>query len=406
MGKGAVTRRRGAMMGSVLTAALFTLAVPLAVQTSCLALELIAALVGRGRVAVSVTGARAVRCAVIIPAHDEEANLAVTLRSVKAQLAPTDRLVVVADNCSDDTAAIAAAEGAEVVERFDKLLIGKGYALDRGVRFLEADPPDIVVFIDADCVLGPECIPALVARSNESARPVQAKYLCIGERKSSKERIREFAFYVKNYVRALGGDRLGFPALLTGVGMAFPWPVIRDVKLASGHIVEDLKLGVDLALAGHVPLFCADAYVSSGFPVSAAGQNIQRTRWEHGHFTIIREYCSRLIAEAIRQRRPALLALALDIAVPPIGLLAVANAAASLAAAAVALAFGASAWLILPLLLLPVLILILGVTVSAFGRGLLRWSDAFVLPLYAFSKLPMLWSFFRNPQRLWIRSER
>src|ERR1700722_4751052 len=68
--------------------------------------------------------------AVLMPAHNESSVIASAIRSVLPQLVAQDRLVVVADNCSDDTAAIAATEGAEVVVRTDFARRGKGYALD------------------------------------------------------------------------------------------------------------------------------------------------------------------------------------------------------------------------------------------------------------------------------------
>src|SRR5262245_6895136 len=73
------------------------------------------------------------RCAVLIPAHNEEAVIAATLASIKPQLGPDDRLVVVADNCTDQTAELARSHGATVVEREHATLRGKGFALDRGV---------------------------------------------------------------------------------------------------------------------------------------------------------------------------------------------------------------------------------------------------------------------------------
>src|SRR5438105_1471528 len=72
------------------------------------------------------------RCAVLVPAHDEEAGVGRTLEAVRAQLAPGDRVLVVADNCADRTAAVAAAAGADVAERRDPARRGKGYALDFG----------------------------------------------------------------------------------------------------------------------------------------------------------------------------------------------------------------------------------------------------------------------------------
>src|SRR5665213_3675133 len=68
------------------------------------------------------------RIAVLIPAHNESTGLQPTLDDIKPQLGSTNRLVVVADNCSDDTASVATERGAEVAIRNDLTRIGKGYA--------------------------------------------------------------------------------------------------------------------------------------------------------------------------------------------------------------------------------------------------------------------------------------
>ena len=78
--------------------------------------------------------------AVLVPAHDEASIIGATLASLVPQLQAGDRLLVVADNCSDDTARRAEEGGAEVIVRQDALRRGKGYALDFGMRHLAADP--------------------------------------------------------------------------------------------------------------------------------------------------------------------------------------------------------------------------------------------------------------------------
>ncbi len=226
--------------------------------------------------------------AVLVPAHNEALMIADTLRAIVPQLVAGDRLLVVADNCSDDTAKIAVAAGAEVIERFDSERRGKGYALDFGVRHLERNPPEVVLIIDADCAIDSGAIDRLARLCLETGRPVQALYLMHSpEGAGLKTRIAEFAWLVKNHVRALGFHRLGLPCQLMGTGMAFPWAAISTAALASGHIVEDLKLGIDLARAGTPALFCPEARVTSYFPATAEGIAGQRTRWEHGHLGVI-----------------------------------------------------------------------------------------------------------------------
>src|SRR5262245_20140826 len=76
-------------------------------------------------------GAPATRVTVLVPAHDEAGQIAACVRSLRAQDYPAERfeVVVVADNCADDTAARAAAAGARVLVRDDPDARGKGHAL-------------------------------------------------------------------------------------------------------------------------------------------------------------------------------------------------------------------------------------------------------------------------------------
>ena len=112
-------------------------------------------------------------------------------------------------------------------------------------------------------------------------------------------RVAEFAWRVKNWVRPLGLNALNLPCQLMGTGMAFPWEVIRSANLASGSIVEDLKLGLDLTQTGSPPLFCPSACVKSHFPLSIEGAKSQRKRWEEGHISMILTTVPRFIYEAV-----------------------------------------------------------------------------------------------------------
>jgi cellulose synthase/poly-beta-1,6-N-acetylglucosamine synthase-like glycosyltransferase len=348
------------------------------------------------------------RLAVIVPAHNEGSELIPTLRDVKAQLRVGDRLLVVADNCSDDTAAIAAAEGAEVVERRDQTRIGKGYALDWGLQHLSQDPPDVVIVIDADCRATADAIRQLANTCATTGQPVQALYLMTAPPTSGiGHQVAEFAFRLKNWMRPLGLQALGLPCQLTGTGMAFPWQVIRSVNLGSGSITEDLTLGLDLAAAGHGPLFCQSARFNSVFPETRRGTDTQRQRWEQGHISTILQTAPRLIWAALAHRNLGLLALAIDVAVPPLALLGALLISILSLSAFVALLTGAVAALIISTL---------GIVAFAVA-GFLAWLQhgRDVLPVRAFVLVPryILWKLGiygtiasrRGPQQ-WIRTDR
>jgi cellulose synthase/poly-beta-1,6-N-acetylglucosamine synthase-like glycosyltransferase len=328
---------------TLISFSLAALALLVALPVALFFLEVSAAVMLTGRRSSIAKGQSArERVAVLVPAHNEAAGLLATLADIKAQLRPIDRLVVVADNCSDDTASVAARAGAEVVTRDDAQIVGKGYALARGLDHLEADRPDIVVFIDADCRLGDRAIERLAAACAETHRPVQALYLMNGPADSTTNlKVAEFAWRVKNWVRPLGLKALGLPCQLMGTGMAFPWDLLRCVSLAHGSIVEDLKLGHDLAMAGHPPLFCPSALVTSVFASSAAGIQSQRMRWEHGHIGLILKTAPHLLCMAVRRGNGGLLALALDLSIPPLSFLAMLVVAMSVGSA-IAMGLGGS----------------------------------------------------------------
>lgn len=347
--------------------------------------------------------------AVLVPAHDEEAGLAATLRTIVPELRPGDRLLVVADNCSDDTARVAREEGADVVERDDPVRRGKGYALDAGIRALEASPPATVLIVDADCTLHPGSLDRLAASCTATQRPAQALDLMHAAPGSGlRARFAAFAWAVKNEARPLGALRLGLPCQLMGTGMAFPWPLIRDAKLASAEIVEDMQLGMDLAAAGHAPLFCPQARVDSWFPADADSTRAQRARWERGHLALIVRRAVPAFAAGVARGQPALAALALDLAVPPLTVLAFLLATQVVADAVLVAALGSVGVgaLVLAAVTMAAFATAVGLAWHRVGRSILTGRELAGAPLYMLAKLPMYASFLRRGKPAWVRARR
>jgi cellulose synthase/poly-beta-1,6-N-acetylglucosamine synthase-like glycosyltransferase len=347
------------------------------------------------------------RVAVLIPAHNESSLIASTLESIRPQLAGSDRLLVIADNCTDDTAAMAAGAGAECIVRTDQSRRGKGFALDFGVHHLAQSPPQVVIVVDADCRVAPGAIDTLARQCDSSGRPIQALYLMRAPAGAGiKTQTAEFAWAMKNLVRPTGLHRLGMPCHLTGSGMAFPWPVIRSATLATGHIVEDLKLGIDLARTGTAPLFCPEALVTSEFPLSSAGAASQRTRWEHGHLSVILSEAPVLAWDSLIRFDPTLLALAFDVMVPPLALLTLLVGAAWAAACAAFLLTKA----LLPIAMASLAVLLLAASVllawAIYGRHIVSLHKLAFAAIYAPLKLPLYLKFLFTRQTAWVRSKR
>ena len=383
------------------------LALGIAVPLMVFSCEVIAGLAParQGNAALSAS-----RVAVLIPAHDESAGIVATLMALQAVAPPGTRILVVADNCSDDTATLARAAGAEVIERHDAAARGKGYALAFGRDHLALDPPErcaeVVIVLDADCRLAPGSIEALSAAACASDAPAQAINLIAPDFSASPlVQISSFAVLVKNLYRSRGMQRLGGAALLTGTGMAFPWRHFAAAELATGALVEDLALGIALTRAGHAPRLVAAAQVRSA-PAQLGDALVQRTRWEHGFLGTLRQFALPVLAAGLRRSSLAETLLGLHLLVPPLALLLlVAGLSLPVLGGIVLLGGGA-----MPLLLIGAMLVITLLSVFAAwlagGRALLSGSTLLRAPLYVLWKIPVYLKFLRKPETRWQRTPR
>ncbi len=348
------------------------------------------------------------KTAVLIPAHNEAEYISLVVQEAQKQLLKDDQLIVIADNCQDDTAKIARSAGAFVIERVNEVEKGKGYALAEGILHLEkVNPPEVVVFLDADCIVADNAIANITRLASKTGRPVQAKYLMDQVNEPGlKDRVSSFALQVKNRIRFLGLKRIGGHSLLTGSGMAFPWFAMKHVTLAGAINADDMKLAVDLTLENIVPTYCESALVVGRLMENQDAQS-QRTRWEHGHLQMISVEVPRLIRAFFKSPRFSLLLLALDISIPPLSLLVVTWLLALIFAFGTFFLAGAS--LLPPIILgLSGLLLFLSVILvwAKFASTDLPLKDLLSIPFYVVGKIPIYFKFLVNPQIGWLSTER
>jgi cellulose synthase/poly-beta-1,6-N-acetylglucosamine synthase-like glycosyltransferase len=348
------------------------------------------------------------RLAVLVPAHDEAKMIAVCLHSIQAELLPGERLLVVADNCLDDTAALAAAAGATVIIRHDMDRRGKGFALQYGLDYLAAEkPPEVLVILDADCMVTSGSIAALAALAAASGRPVQGRYLLTCDTTSTaKARIGAFAVLVKNYLRPLGGLALDMPCPLTGSGMAFPWPLLHSVHQGTADIVEDMVLGQNLTLAGTPPQFCPEAVITSPLPTSTSGLMNQRKRWERGHLDMIQRFAPALLRAAMVRRDRRLALAVLDLAVPPLALLSL----GFVILGGLTVGWTVLAGHYLPASLLFVAAVLFGHAIATAwrlgGHEIISIRELIYIPFYVIQKFPIYIGLLRGDKIRWARSDR
>jgi cellulose synthase/poly-beta-1,6-N-acetylglucosamine synthase-like glycosyltransferase len=347
------------------------------------------------------------RIDVLVPAHNEAETLPLTLPCVLDQLGPHDRLWLVADNCTDETAEVARSQGATVLVRNNPNARGKGYALDFGRRAIAEAPGDVVVVLDADCTAAPGAIRRIAVEAAARDQPVQGNYLMdTPAAPTPRDCVSQAAVVLKNLIRPLGLRRLGLPCLLTGTGMAFPWDTFRRMHLATGHIVEDMQVSIELVLSGAPPRFCPDAQFVARLPGQRTAATSQRTRWEHGHLLVLLTQVPRLLGSALNTGRLDHLLAALDLAIPPLSLLGIGWFVATiLAMVSGLLGLG---WTPAAILVCAGTMSLLSVLASLTQHlpGKMSWQLLTAMPQYALAKLPIYLAFPLKRQATWVRTAR
>jgi len=268
----------------------------------------------------------------IVPAHNEEAVLADTLASLNAQSYPAEcfEVVVVADNCTDATAAIARRLGATVLERTHASERGKGYALNCAISHLLAQPlvADGFVIVDADTVAAPDFLQCISARISQNTDlrgygAWQGRYGVLNARDGWRAALMTAAFDLVNHVKPQGRDALGLSAGLKGNGMAFTRALAEELPWPGGSLTEDLDYGLELARRFDLRVqYVPEAQVQAQMPATAEQAASQRSRWERGRYGLVRERALPLLGEGLRRRSFLLLDAAWDLLMPPLAELA------------------------------------------------------------------------------------
>jgi len=346
------------------------------------------------------------RIAILTPAHNEQGTIGSSVTAIARCLPEGARHLVIAHNCSDGTADEARAAGADVAALNDPDRRGKGYALAFGRDQLAGDPPDIVIVIDADCTIDPGTIERIADAAVAHGSAIQGSYLFRSRPGDAPVvQISNFAMLVKNLVRQRGSSRLGAPALMTGSGMAFPWPRFAALDLATGNIVEDLAIGLELIAAGAPPAFEEGARIWS-VPSNAAGTETQRARWEGGFMATARSTALPLFGRGLARLRWPEIWMGLHLMVPPLTLLLMVNTLAWFASGLLALAGIGAPFQLSSALLAAMLVSVLLAWLVA-GREMLEPRMLIRLPFYLFWKLALYARLVRRKEKQdWVRTER
>jgi cellulose synthase/poly-beta-1,6-N-acetylglucosamine synthase-like glycosyltransferase len=241
------------------------------------------------------------RFAILIPAHNEAASIAAAVGSCREADYPSSmvRVVVVADNCSDETAERSEQAGAECWRRTDVDQPGKGAALAWAFPRVLAEPIDCVLVMDADCRLDRQTL-----RTADQFLQAGDRVLQLNHRVTNAD-ASPFS-YAAAVGRVLEYDlffapksRLGLAVMLVGTGMVFHRSVLAAIPWESASCAEDTEYTIALTRGAQPIRFVADAHVSCEGVESLDALRIQRTRWARGNIQQGHRQAIRLMFEGL-----------------------------------------------------------------------------------------------------------
>jgi cellulose synthase/poly-beta-1,6-N-acetylglucosamine synthase-like glycosyltransferase len=350
--------------------------------------------------------------AIVVPAHNEEKIISKTIYSLSGLIYPKSKydVFVIADNCTDNTAALARSLGTNVLERNNELETGKGYALRWAFDSIlnHTKNYDALIVIDADSLVSGNFLEIMNDYLSTGSQVIQSSDLVLSTPGNWSIEATRIGFLLYNYVKPLGRKVLGLSMGLRGNGMCFSAKMLTDTPWQAWSLTEDVEYGLILQLKGIHIDFAPEALVYAQMPVEAVHASSQRVRWEMGRYQVIRAYTWKFLVKAIRERSIKYVDVFLDLITPPfVNLIFVMGIITSC---------GSILWMInlLPeyLLLLWIglfsigfLYLFIGLFVGGADKTL--YKSLYKLPLYLFWKLKVYIQTIRHGrQKEWIRTER
>ena len=265
------------------------------------------------------------RFAVLVFAKDEAAVIGQLLASLRAQDYPESayEVFVTADNCTDDTAAVAAGAGATVLERHDTTRIGKGFALtwfferftgDRAASF------DACVVFDADNLVDPGFLAAMNRQLN-AGHPVAVGYRTGKNPSSSWVSGASTLFWLmQTRLFHLPRARRGLPITsVGGTGFMFALDVLGGRGWHTSSACEDIEFTVQAILDGHQVALATDAVFYDEQPLTFGQSLRQRYRWAVGSMQVLGLLGRPLLSAAREDWRGKLDVLLFAIGIPVAG---------------------------------------------------------------------------------------
>ena len=220
----------------------------------------------------------------LIPAHDEAPLIAECVGSAIRALTGgfSGNIIVIADNCSDDTATVAREAGAKVLERHDRERRGKPHAIAWALERLDLASAEAVVIIDADSVVRPDFATALQEHAPIADKVIQTYNGSSNEFETWLTRLAGVFTRARYELEFPAKQRAGLNVPLTGNGMCIGTAVLRREGWKAFSLAEDAELYARWTAEGIRIRYAQGARVEAREAGSLGHSSTQRARWAAG----------------------------------------------------------------------------------------------------------------------------
>ena len=245
----------------------------------------------------------------ILPAHNEEAVIANLIKSLKEQDYPKDKLdiLVIADNCTDNTEQIARDQGVKVFVRTetDPKKKTKGEALKLLLENLLSDPDmdyDAFFVFDADNIVDKNFTREMNKHLSKGEEVVQG-YRDIKNPDDSWIASGYAIFYwTMNRFYHLARYNAGLSPLINGTGFMVKFDAIRPTGWDTVTLTEDIEFSLKQIIKGKKLGWAITAICYDEQPVEFKPSWSQRSRWTIGHIQCFKEYTKDLAKAAAENK--------------------------------------------------------------------------------------------------------
>jgi cellulose synthase/poly-beta-1,6-N-acetylglucosamine synthase-like glycosyltransferase len=243
--------------------------------------------------------------AIVIPAHNEENVIKISLHSCDQLDYPKDkyRVFVIADNCTDRTAEVAVQNQAVSLERQDETNRGKGYALAWAFERILPEEYDAVIVLDADCQIDSHALRVFDRCLGEGYRVLQANDRASNPDVSPISYAVAVGNLIENDLFYAPKSALRWAVFLRGTGMVFHREILETYTWQAHSIAEDIEYSLRLLREGIRIKFVGDVHVSSEFPADTEQLKVQRGRWSVGNLSFGKKQALKLIVEGLANRQ-------------------------------------------------------------------------------------------------------